>query len=178
MSRQFRGERHDSADAVDVILAQWRRERPEIDPSPMVPIGRLKRVAALVQRRLEANFARFDLTTAEFDILATLRRSGPPYRLTPTELYSTMMVTSGTMTHRLQKLQARGLIARSAADADGRSVPVELTEAGHALVDRVLEPHLQTERAILAHLSTDEVSALNHLLSKLMLGLESDRTDG
>ncbi|MBX6370177.1 MAG: MarR family transcriptional regulator [Rhodospirillales bacterium] len=165
-------------DAIDAILDQWRRERPELDPSPMAPIGRLKRVSALVQRRLEANFARFDLTTAEFDVLATLRRSGPPYRLTPTELYSTMMVTSGTMTHRLQKLQARGLIARSAAEADGRSLLVELTEAGHALVDQVLEPHLQTERAILAHLRTDEVSVLNRLLSKLMLGLESERADG
>jgi hypothetical protein len=95
------------ADAVDAILGQWRRERPDLDTGPMGPIGRLKRCTALVQRHLDENFARFGLSFWEFDVLATLRRSGRPYRLTPTALFSALMVTSGTMTNRLQRLESR-----------------------------------------------------------------------
>ncbi|MEG0223857.1 MAG: MarR family transcriptional regulator, partial [Comamonas sp.] len=91
-------------DAVDAILAQWQRERPDLDASPMGPIGRIKRCAALLEQQLEAGFAAFDLSLWEFDMLAALRRSGAPCRLSPTELFSTLMVTSGTMTHRLKRL--------------------------------------------------------------------------
>ncbi|MEG1456290.1 MAG: MarR family transcriptional regulator, partial [Comamonas sp.] len=82
-------------DAVDAILAQWQRERPDLDASPMGPIGRIKRCAALLEQQLEAGFAAFDLSLWEFDMLAALRRSGAPCRLSPTELFSTLMVTSG-----------------------------------------------------------------------------------
>lgn len=138
----------------------------------MGPIGRLKRCAALIERRLESNFARFDLTLWEFDMLATLRRSGPPYQLTPTALFSALMVTSGTMTHRLNRLAERGLIDRVANPDDARSQLVELTEAGRALVDRVLPAHLETERALLAALSATGLEQLDRQLSCLMRALE------
>ena len=95
-------------DAVDAILAQWKRERPDLDASPMGPIGRIKRCAVLLERRLDETFAEFGLSRWEFDMLATLRRSGAPYCLAPTTLFSTLMVTSGTMTHRMAKLEAQG----------------------------------------------------------------------
>src|SRR3546814_4618403 len=101
-------------DAVDAILEQWRQERPDLDASPMGPIGRIKRCAALLQRRLDDTFAKFGMTGWEFDVLATLRRSGKPYCLAPTALLSSLMVTSGTMPHRVQWLEATGLIQRSA----------------------------------------------------------------
>src|SRR5687768_13664295 len=99
-------------DAVDAILAQWHRERPDLDVSPMGTIGRAKRCAALLQRRLDETFAAFGLSSWEFDVLATLRRSGAPHRLAPTALFSALMITSGTMTHRLQRLEASGLVQR------------------------------------------------------------------
>jgi DNA-binding MarR family transcriptional regulator len=160
------------ADAVDTILDQWRRERPDLDTGPMGPIGRLKRCTALVQRRLEENFARFGLSFWEFDVLATLRRSGSPYRLTPTALFSALMVTSGTMTHRLQRLESRGLIERLPNPEDARSLLVQLTPQGRQLVDRAVEAHLDTERALLAPLSAQALASLDTHLSSLLRALE------
>ena len=131
-----------AGDAVDAILAQWARERPDLDASPMGPIGRIKRCAALIEHRLDTNFAQFGLSLWEFDMLAALRRSGAPYRLSPTELFSTLMVTSGTMTHRLKRLEASGWIARVPNALDARSMLVELTESGFALIDRAVELHV------------------------------------
>jgi DNA-binding MarR family transcriptional regulator len=159
-------------DAVDAILEQWRRERPDLDTRPMGPIGRLKRCAALIERRLESNFAGFGLTLWEFDMLATLRRSGPPYRLTPTALFSALMVTSGTMTHRLNRLAERGLIERVPNPDDARSQLVQLSDAGRVLIDRVLPAHLATEAAMLNALSAAGLEQLDKQLSCLMRALE------
>lgn len=98
------------ADAVDRILEQWKRERPDLDCSPMGPIGRLKRCALLLEPRVESAFIRHDLVRWEFDMLATLRRAGSPFILSPTQLFSTLMITSGTMTHRLKALEKRVLL--------------------------------------------------------------------
>ena len=95
-------------DAVDRILAQWQRERPDLDCSPMGPIGRLKRCAMLLEPRVEAAFVKHGLVRWEFDMLATLRRAGEPFVLSPTQLFSTLMITSGTMTHRLKALENEG----------------------------------------------------------------------
>lgn len=159
-------------DAVDAILAQWRRERPDLDVTPMATIGRLRRCSALLQRRLEATFADFGMSAWEFDMLATLRRSGAPYRLTPTALFSAMMITSGTMTHRLQRLEASALIERIPCPSDARSTLVQLTAAGLELIDRAVTAHVDNEHAILSPLGRAELAQLNQDLVKLLAVLE------
>lgn len=160
-------------DAVDLILQQWRRERPDLDASPMGPIGRIKRCTALLDQKLDAQFAQFGLSVWEFDMLATLRRSGAPYCLSPTQLFSTLMVTSGTMTHRLKSLEASGLIARTANPQDARSMLVQLSSKGMALIDTVVEAHVENERALLAALPPAALAQLDAHLSALLLSLEA-----
>lgn len=159
-------------DAVDAILAQWQRERPDLDASPMAPIGRIKRCAALLAQRLEATFVEFDLSMWEFDMLATLRRSGAPYCLSPTELFSTLMVTSGTMTHRLKRLESRGLITRVTNTEDARSMLVQLSDDGMALIDRAVEKHIENERQILSAIPAETLALLDSSLSALLISLE------
>ncbi|RJF95941.1 MarR family winged helix-turn-helix transcriptional regulator [Noviherbaspirillum saxi] len=161
------------ADAVDAILEQWRRERPDLDVSPMGTIGRVKRCAALLQRKLDETFAAFGLSGWEFDVLATLRRSGTPYCLAPTVLFSALMVTSGTMTHRLQRLEGSGLVRRVPNPEDARSMLVQLTPAGLELIDRAVEAHVENEHRILAALKPSERAALDARLIKLLGALES-----
>lgn len=160
-------------DSVDAILEQWRRERPDLDASPMGAIGRVKRCAALLQRRLDKTFSAFGMTSWEFDVLATLRRSGTPHCLAPTALFSALMITSGTMTHRLQRLEAAGWIERQANPNDARSLLVQLTPAGLALIDRAVEAHIENERRIMATLAPANLSSLDHALSELLTMLES-----
>jgi len=160
-------------DAVDVILGQWQRERPDLDASPMGPVGRIKRCAALVEQRLEACFATFGLSLWEFDMLATLRRTGAPYRLSPTELFSALMVTSGTMTHRLKRLESRGLIERVSNEQDARSLLVQLTKKGRALIDQAVEAHIDNERLMLSALPAEALAALDTNLSTLLRALEN-----
>jgi len=155
-------------DAVDKILEQWRRERPDLDPSPMGPIGRLARCEALIRRKLDQTFAQFEMTSWEFDVLATLRRAGKPYCLAPTALYSSLMVTSGTMTNRLQHLEKIGLVERIKSNEDARSMLVQLTEAGIIRIDKAVEAHIATERAILAGLSSASLTQLDTQLTKLL----------
>lgn len=161
-----------AGDAVDAILAQWARERPDLDASPMGPIGRIKRCAALIEQSLDANFAQFGLSFWEFDMLAALRRSGAPYRLSPTELFSTLMVTSGTMTHRLKRLEASGWIERVPNALDARSMLVQLTKPGLKLIDAAVTVHVDKERALLQPMSAASLAALNTHLSALLAVLE------
>ena len=161
------------ADAVDEILEQWRRERPDLDVSPMGVIGRLKRCAALVQRKLDDTFAEFGMTAWEFDVLATLRRSGAPYRLAPTTLFSALMITSGTMTHRLQRLEASGLVVRIPNLEDARSMLVQLTDEGFDLIDRAVKAHVANEKKILAPLKPAQLHMLDMQLAQLLAALES-----
>lgn len=164
-------------DSVDAILDQWGRERPDLDVSPMGPIGRVRRCAALLQRALDTTFSQFGLSSWEFDVLATLRRSGAPYCLAPTALFSALMVTSGTMTHRLQRLEASGLVARVANLEDARSTLVKLTPAGLALIDRAVEQHVENERRILAGLTPAALTALDTQLAGLLRALEASGED-
>jgi len=159
-------------DAVDAILVQWRRERPDLDASPMGPIGRIMRCSALLQRRLGETFSTFGMSAGEFDVLATLRRSGAPFCLSPKALFSTLMITSGTMTHRLQRLEANGWVLRVPNSQDARSMLVQLTPAGLELIDRAVEVHIETERAILALIEPTSVTALDAHLSALLSELE------
>ncbi|MGW4895425.1 MarR family winged helix-turn-helix transcriptional regulator [Kitasatospora sp. NPDC004240] len=160
------------ADHVDRVVEQWGAERPDLDVSPMEVIGRLKRFTRLVDAELKRNFTAHGLDAASFDVLATLRRSGPPYRLTPTGLMQSAMVTSGAITQRLDRLAARGLVTRSPSAVDGRSQEVALTEDGHALVDQCLPDHLAAERRLLAGLDAAQQDALVGALRVLLESLE------
>ncbi|MFJ6137105.1 MarR family winged helix-turn-helix transcriptional regulator [Kitasatospora sp. NPDC092286] len=162
------------ADHVDRVVKQWGAERPDLDVSPMEVIGRLKRLYRLVDAELKRNFADYDLDAASFDVLATLRRSGPPYRLTPTGLMRSAMVTSGAITQRLDRLEARGLVTRTPSGSDGRSRDVALTPEGHALVDRALPAHLAAERRVLAGLDAARTDALVDALRTLLAALGDD----
>jgi DNA-binding MarR family transcriptional regulator len=159
------------ADHVDLVLGQWHAQRPDLDVSPMAVIGRLSRLARLVDVELGKTFAAHDLDRASFDVLATLRRSAPPHRLTPTELMRASMVTSGAVTQRLDRLEARGLVVRTPNEHDGRGVVVALTDAGRDLIDRTLPDHLDTESRLLGALSREERTALADTLKHLLESL-------
>ncbi|MFL6022113.1 MAG: MarR family winged helix-turn-helix transcriptional regulator [Marmoricola sp.] len=159
-------------DAVDRIVAQWAAERPELDSSPMAVVGRIHRVADLLDAALRPPFAAEGLGNGDFDVLASLRRAGAPYRLTPSELTATMMVTSGAVTKRIDRLEAMGLVSRSVAEHDGRSRLIELTPSGVEVVERVVEKHWANEERLLAPLSPGERATLISSLRKLLLFLE------
>ncbi|MBZ9707996.1 MarR family transcriptional regulator [Mesorhizobium sp. ESP7-2] len=156
-------------DRAGKAIEQWQRERPDLDVSPMAVIGRLNEVSSLIAReRLAPLFARFGLQAGEFDVLATLRRSGSPYALTPTALYEATMVTSGAMTNRLDRLEASGLIQRAPHPNDRRGIVVRLTEKGLALIDEAVTAHVANEHEVLAGLTQAEQETLANLLKKLI----------
>ena len=127
-------------DQVDFVLAQWAEERPDLDATPMGVIGRLARAAVYIGNALQENFDQFDLHRGEFDVLATLRRNGAPYQLTPTDLLKAMMLSSGAMTNRLDRLEKAGYIERQPNPADRRGTLVTLTETGLALINTASNP--------------------------------------
>jgi DNA-binding MarR family transcriptional regulator len=159
-------------DAVDTIEAQWRRERPDLDPSPMTVIGRITRLASLLDRELDTAFAEYGLAGCDFDVLATLRRSGAPYRLSPTELSRSTMVTTGGMTKRLDRLEANGLIRRDPDPSDRRGKLIALTDEGRELIDRAVEGHLVNEERLLAGLSRSDRKQLADLLRGMLLAVD------
>jgi DNA-binding MarR family transcriptional regulator len=158
-------------DGVDAIIEQWRQERPELDHSPIGIVGRVSRLARAIEMRLEPVYRAHGLEPGWHDVLATLRRSGPDYRLRPTDLTNATMLTSSGMTKRLDRLEAAGLIAREPDPADRRGTLITLTPAGRELIDTLTEAHLANERRILGGLSEDEQRELAKLLRKLQLGL-------
>lgn len=158
-------------DGVDEILDQWRRERPDLDPSPIGVVGRISRLAREIEQRLEPVYREHGLEAGWHDILATLRRSGPPYRLRPTELTGATMLTSSGTTKRLDKLEQAGLIARTPDPDDRRGTLISLTDAGRKVIDATTAAHWDNERRILAGLGADEQRRLADLLRKLQLGL-------
>jgi DNA-binding MarR family transcriptional regulator len=158
-------------DGVDLILEQWRRERPELDSSPIGVIGRVSRLARELEQRLEPVYREHGLEPGWHDVLATLRRSGPPYQLRPSEFTSTLMLTSSGTTKRLDRLEQAGLITRAPDPDDRRGTLITLTAAGRELIDSVTEAHLDNERRLLSALSDEEQRRLADLLRKLRLGL-------
>src|SRR5688572_30503033 len=123
-------------DHVDAILAQWRRERSDLDVTPMAITGRINKLSRHFVGEMGKTWEKFGLHHASFDVLATLRRSGPPYALSPSELIASTMVTSGTMTNRIDQLEKAGLVARVQSEDDKRSFRVGLTAKGRALIDK------------------------------------------
>lgn len=160
------------ADRVDAILAEWARERPELDAAPMGIVGRIARLALASDQALRPTFEFRGLGEGEFDVLATLRRAGAPYERTPGELGERTMVTSGAVSKRIDRLVAKGLVTRMADDVDARVRRIRLTEAGRALVDDAVVEHLAREEALLAPLDTVEREQLAGLLRRLLLPLE------
>jgi DNA-binding MarR family transcriptional regulator len=162
-------------DHVDHVRAQWAAVRPDLDTSPVAVIARLGRATAYIDAGVNARLAEFGLTREAWDVLASLRRTGPPHRLSPTQLYLALMRSSGAMTHRLATLERAGLVKRVADPEDGRSILVQLTRKGLALVDRVAPAHLANEQALLAGLNQEEQRTLAELLRKLLHEFEADR---
>lgn len=156
-------------DEVDDLVAAWHRERPDLDVSPLEVLSRVTRLARHLDRARGQAFSRHGLETWEFDVLAALRRSGEPYRLSPGRLLQQTLVTSGTMTNRIDRLAARGLVERHPSLDDRRSVMVQLTEAGATKVDAALIDLLAHERAILADLDSDDRASLTGVLRRMLL---------
>lgn len=159
-------------DQVDGFRAAWARELPDVDTEGMAIIGRARRITLKLREGIEAIFASHGIDAGEFDVLGTLLRSGAPYRLRPTELYRSLMVSSGGLTNRLARLENSGLVRRVPAAEDGRSLLVELTPAGHCLAERVFRQDMAHEKAVLQELSAGDRRQLADLLRKLSLMLE------
>src|SRR5215218_7169803 len=151
-------------DGVDGILEQWRRERPDLDPSPIGVIGRISRLARELEQRLEPVYRAHGLEPGWHDVLATLRRTGPPHRLRPSEFTTSLMLTSSGTTKRLDRLEQAGLITREPDPDDRRGTLITLTEAGHELLDTAIEAHVANEHRLLAALSGAEQRELAGLL--------------
>jgi DNA-binding MarR family transcriptional regulator len=154
------------------IQAEWRRARPDVDVAPQGVIGRLHRVALLLTAELEVVYRRFGLAEGEFDVLATLRRGGPPFERAPGELAARTMVTTGAMTKRLDRLERAGLVTRRPAAHDGRGRVVALTDAGRALIDEAFAAHMRNERRLLDALDPADAAALEGLLARWLGALE------
>jgi len=158
-------------DDVDPILEQWRRERPDLDPAPIGVVGRISRAARELEARLEPVYRDHGLESGWHDVLATLRRTGPPFQLRVTDFSGALMLTSSGTTKRLDKLEQAGLIARVPDPADRRGTLIRLTDAGRELIDNVTAAHLENERRLLGALDPAEQAQLADLLRKLRLGL-------
>ena len=163
------------SDQVDRIIEQWHAEKPELDVSSMATLGRLSRTTLAVESRLAETFARHGLDAPSFDVLATLLRSGAPYRIAPLELAREAMISTSAVAQRLNKLESRGFVTREANPDDGRGTLVSLTGTGKDLIETALPDHLETERAITAVLSTDEQALLGMLLQRISTAASSRR---
>ncbi|MBO2448930.1 MarR family transcriptional regulator [Actinomadura barringtoniae] len=156
------------SDAVDAVIAQWGRERPDLDVWPMAIIGRLSRLSRMLDRGLREFFAEHGLERFEFDVLATLRRSGEPYELTAGALLKASMVTSGAITNRIDRMEAKGLVERIRDTGDRRSVRIRLTPAGLELIDKLVGLHVANEARMLAGLDPADRDQLEGLLRNLL----------
>ncbi|MBY8880781.1 MarR family winged helix-turn-helix transcriptional regulator [Actinacidiphila acidipaludis] len=162
----------DERDAVDAITAQWNRERPDLEARPMAVFGRIYRLSRLMGDRMEKEYQRYGIGRGEFDVLATLRRSGEPYTLSPRQLSATLMLTTGGMTGRLDKLEKAGLLERSPDPGDRRGLRVALTGRGLDVIDRAVGSGLALQTVALDGLDAEEAAQLSALLRKLLLATE------
>lgn len=157
-------------DHVDVKQQQWAKALPELDTVGMAILGRARWITRYVRPSIEAIFSAHQMDSGEFDVLATLRRHGAPYVLMPTELYRSLMISSGGLTARLKKMEAKGWVVRESNEADGRSQHVRLTPKGKQLVEALFHEDMQLEAKWLSCLNAEEQEQLAGLLRKLILG--------
>lgn len=155
-------------DRIDEILAQWQREAPDLDLSSLAVVGRVLRLARLLEKHRETVLADFDLNVWSFDMLATLRRQGPPYQLKPTELYGLLMLSSGAMTNRIDRLEKDGLVTRLRDPNDRRGVMVQLTAQGIQRVDAVMPVLFGRENQLLEELSEADADTLIAMLRRTL----------
>lgn len=161
---------------MDHVRALWAKQWPELDTSPVAVIARVGRLARYFDHGLDRVLGEHGLRREYWDALASLRRIGPPFRLSPTELYRGLMRTSGAITNRLHRLEQDGLVRRVPDPSDGRGMLVELTEQGRELVDRVAPEHVANEQRMLAALTPAEQDRLVDLLRKLLLSFEAEQS--
>lgn len=165
-------------DEVDGLLAAWQRERPDLDVAPLAVLSRVSRLARHLDRARRTAIAEHGLEVFEFDVLAALRRSGPPYELSPGQLLHQTLVGSGTMTNRLDRLETRGLVRRRPDPEDRRGVRVRLTERGQELVDAAVADLLARESMLLAMLPERDRDQLARLLRSVLLHFEGSVDTG
>ncbi len=163
-------------DGIEARRQQWARELPDLDTTGMAILGRMRWLTLAARPRIEAVFTGHGLDTGEFDVLATLLRSGPPYRLRPTELFRSLMISSGGLTDRLARLADAGLVLRTPSEHDARSLLVQLTKEGRRRAEAALREDMATESRLLAGLDEGELAALAKLLGKLALQFEAAET--
>ena len=157
-------------DDVDRVIAAWSRERPDLDTAPLAVLSRVSRLARRLDRARDLAFATHGLAVWEFDVLVALRRTGPPYRLTTGQLLAETLVTSGTMTNRIDRLEERRLVERDPDPNDRRALKVHLTSDGLRLIEQAIEVRFRSAHELAARLTDDELQELTRLLRKLLLG--------
>lgn len=165
-------------DLADLAVAQWRAQRPDLDFAAMGPLARLARIGVFGGRLVDRVFVEAGVDRGEFNVLAALRRGGPPYRLTPSELADAALTTRGGMTKRIDRLETRGLVARLANGSDRRSLLVGLTDQGLQVIDVLIERHAVNESALLSVLSPEELAAFDGALRKVLRAVEHGDPSG
>lgn len=166
-----------NADRIDSLIAQWARQRPELDTGPLEVIARIARVSGHLNRAVDGWLGHFELKWWELDVLGALRRAGAPYRLSPGELSERLMVTSGTMTTRLDRLESKGLVGREPAAHDRRGVVVSLTSEGHTCIDDAMDAHLGNLEQLLTSLDAPTRAQIADGLRELLISLEGRGRD-
>jgi DNA-binding MarR family transcriptional regulator len=156
-------------DEIDRIVEQWNQERPDLDVSPTHTLQRITRLSLLQAVSFARVFARYGVSFGEYLVLAALRRAGPPYRMNPTKLFNSVILSSGAMTNRLDRLEELGLVERQPDPTDRRGRLVALTDRGRELVDAAVVDHLENEQRLLGALDAGEREQLAELLRKLLL---------
>lgn len=159
---------HDHADQIDRIVALWRRVRPDLDPSSTEVIGRIVRMEYFITRRVLQDLARHSINVGEFDVLAALRRQGEPYQLSPNQMQDMVLISSGALTNRINRLESAGLVKRTPDQDDRRGVNVTLTEKGLNVINDAAGHHLQAEAELLDPLNAEEQKTLAALLKKML----------
>ena len=159
-------------DQVNKVIKQWEAVRPDVDTSTMGPIGRLTRASKKILAVEEKTFSKYRVNLAGFDVLSTLRRSGSPYALSVGELMASMMITSGTMTNRIDQLEKIGLVQRIPDPQDARRFIVSLTPEGFSVIDDAIVEHVATQHKLLKGLTAEELAQLDSLLLKLTQSLD------
>ena len=165
---------NDNDDSIDRIRKQWQAELPDLDTQPMQIIGRILRAEFLANAKIRRLLQFYNIDLGGFDVLATLRRGGAPYRLTPTALYKALLLTSGAMTNRLDVLERAGLVKRLPDPNDRRGTLIELTVRGKELIDKAIVAHMAGEASIISHLTADEQRLLARLLKKILIVMEDE----
>lgn len=160
-------------DSISILIDEWTRERPDLDPAPLAIFGRIWRTSASLSTRISEWLAPLGLNFESFSLIVTLRRSGAPYQLNPTALYRESLISSGAITNRIDRVEALGLVKRFPDPQDRRGTIVRLTRKGRVLADRAIELHFRKLAECLSEITPTEHEALEALLSKLLRSIEA-----